>query len=506
MDIILSNFPIFLSIFPFLVFITILLWGETSLLKASVITLIIFTLFAIFYWAIFPALLLVSFGKGFFIAFDIFIIILGAIFFLTLLEKLKIIKNISYYLEHFSPDYRLQIILLAWLFEAFIEGTAGFGTPVAIVAPLLVGLGLSPIRALVIALLGNSAAVVFGAVGTPIRVGFAGLDTATVPFISSLINCAGFIIPVFMLWIITAGRENRKKEFFGGLPFAIWAGIAFVVPSVFAVSLGQEFPTIIGSIVGVILILITTKLGLFVPKEQISLKSREKLTSSMSASRAFLPYGILILFLVLGKIFLGNTGINISLGLSGQGFSHMFNLFNPGFAFILAGILVALIWKSKKETIVPLVTKAFTGAISPFLVIISMSVLVQLMINSGQNYSGFPAAITLVAKIFETSFLPFFVPFIGAFGSFITGSATVSNIMFGNFFNTASISLGYNIALMLSLAVVGASAGNMIALSDMLAAQAVLGLKNQERAILKGVFIPCISFLIIVGIIGMLLS
>ncbi len=501
MDFLLSNLPIFLSIFPFLVFIIILLWGETTLLKASIVTLIIFTLFAIFYWAIFPALLLISFGKGFFIAFDIFIIILGAIFFLTLLEELKIIKNISYYLEHFSKDYRLQIILLAWLFEAFIEGTAGFGTPVAIVAPLLVGLGLSPIRALVIALLGNSAAVVFGAVGTPIRVGFAGLDTAGVPLLSALINCAGFIIPVFMLWIITAGRENRKTEFLDGLPFAIWAGIAFVVPSVFAVSLGQEFPTIIGSIVGVILVLITTKLGLFVPKEKISLKDTEKLTSSMSATRAFLPYGILILFLVLGKILIGNMGINIPLG-----FSHMFNLFNPGFAFILAGIFVALIWKSKKEVIIPLATKAFTGALNPFFVILSMSVLVQLMINSGQNYSGLPAAITLVAKVFETSFLPFFAPFISAFGSFITGSATVSNIMFGNFFNTASVFLGYNVALMLSLAVVGASAGNMIALSDMLAAQAVLGVKNQERKILKGVFIPCVSFLIIVGIIGMLLS
>jgi lactate permease len=501
MNLIVSNLPAILSIFPFLVFIIILLKGKTSLLKASVITLAIFTIFAIFYWKILPTLLLISFGKGFFVAFDIFIIILGAIFFLSLLEKIGVIKNISYYLEHFSLDYRLQIILLAWLFEAFIEGTAGFGTPVAIVAPLLVGIGLSPIRALVIALLGNSAAVVFGAVGTPIRVGFAGLNTTTVPLISAIINCSGFIIPVFMLWIITKGRVNRKKEFLSGLPFAIWAGIAFVIPSVFAVALGQEFPTIIGSIIGVILILITTKFGLFVPKEQISLNDRVKLRSSMSATQAFLPYGILILFLILGKIFLGNKGIDIPFG-----FTHSFNLFNPGFAFILASIVVALIWKSKKEIVIPLMSKSFTGAINPFLVIVSTSVLVQLMINSGQNHSGFPAAITLIAKVFETSFLPFFTPFIGAFGSFITGSATVSNIMFGNFFNTASIFLGYNVSLILSLAVVGASAGNMIALSDMLAAQAVLGVKNQERQILKGVFIPCVSFLIIVGIIGMFLS
>lgn len=500
MDWLTTNLPAFWSVFPFLIFIAILLWGKISLLKASGIALAIFAVLAIFYWGIYPVLLLVSLGKGFFIALDIFIIILGAIFFLNLLEELGVIENISYYLEHFSGDYRLQIILLAWLFEAFIEGTAGFGTPVAIVAPLLVGLGLSPIRALVVALMGNSAAVVFGAAGTPIRVGFAGLNIAGVPLISALINCSGFIIPVFMLWVITAGRAERKKEFLDGLPFAIWAGIAFVLPSVLIVFLGQEFPSIIGSLIGLVLVLITTKLGFFVPKDRLSLKGREKLVRSMSATRAFLPYGLLVILLILGKIFLGNLSVNISLG-----FSHLFNLFNPGFAFILAGLLVALIWRSKKKTIVSLSAKAFMGALSPFLVIASMSVLVQLMINSGQNSSGLPAAITLVAKVFETSFLPFFAPFIGAFGSFITGSATISNIMFGNFFNTAAIFLGIKVPVILSLAVVGAAAGNMIALSDMLAGQAVLGLKNQERQILKKVFVPCFLFLLIVGVIGLFL-
>jgi len=495
------NLPILLSIFPFLVFTVILLWGKTSLLRTSVITLALFTALSVFYWDIFPASLMVSYGKGFFIAFDILIIIFGAIFFLNLLEDIKVIKNISYYLEHFSGDYRLQIILLAWLFEAFIEGTAGFGTPVAIVAPLLVGLGLTPIRALIIGLLGNSSAVVFGAVGTPIRIGFAGLDVASVPFISSLINCSGFIIPIFMLWIITKGRANQKKEFLGGLPFAIWAGIAFLLPSVLISMWSQEFATVFGSVIGMILVLITTKLGLFVPKDRLSLQEDEKLTSSMSATRAFLPYGLLILFLILGKIFLGNTGVNIPLG-----FPHVFNLFNPGFAFILAGLLVVLIWRSKKEAILSLLSRAFSGSLNPFIVIMSMSVFVQIMINSGQNYSGIPAAITLVAKVFETSFLPFFTPFIGAFGSFITGSATVSNIMFGNFYNAAAIALGNNVSIILSLAVVGAAVGNMIALSDMLAGQAILGLKNQERQVLKGVFVPCFSLLIIIGVIGLIFS
>lgn len=506
MNFIISNLPTILSALPLLFFTILLLSGKTSLLKASFLTLGIFTLLAIFYWQIFPHLLWISFGKGFFIAFDIFIIIFGAIFFLGLLEKLNIIKNISYYLEHFSKDYRLQIILLAWLFAAFIEGTAGFGTPVAVVAPLLVGLGLTPIRALVVSLLGNSVPGVFGAVGTPIKVGFAGLNTNAVPLIASIINCAGFIIPIFMLWVITKGRVNRKAEFFDALPFAIWAGIAFVVPSVFAVFLGQEFPSIVGAAIGIVIVFITTKLGLFVPKKPISLQNKDELRNTMPALRAFLPYIILILSLILGKMLIGNSGLNINFNLLGQGFLHKFNLFNPGFVFIFVGLLVGLIMQSKKTDVMFLASKAFKSSLNPFFVIISTSALVQLMINSGNNTSGISSAITLIAKIFETNLLPFFTPFISAFGSFLTGSVTVSNIMFGNFFSTAGSDLGYSVAVTLSLAVVGAAAGNMIALADMLAAQAVLGVKNQEREILKGVFIPCLIFLVMIGTIGMAIN
>lgn len=499
-DIQMNNLPVFLAVFPFLVFVVVLLWGKVSLLKASAVTLALFAVLSVFYWEILPSLFFISLGKGFFIALDIFIIILGAIFFLSLLERLSVIKNISYYLEHFSSDYRLQIILLAWLFEAFIEGTAGFGTPVAIVAPLLVGLGLTPIKALIVALMGNSSAVVFGAAGTPIKVGFAGLETASLPLISALINCIGFIVPVFMLWVITAGRKNRWGEFRGGLPFAIWSGIAFVVPSVFCVFLGQEFPSIVGSLIGIILVYASTKMGFFVPKEQITLMGVEKLNKTMSATKAFLPYGLLVIALILGKIFLSGYNINISLG-----FSHLFNLFNPGFAFILTGILVALIWRSNIKEVAATATQAFRGAVAPSIVIVLMSILVQLMTNSGQNSSGLPSAIALLAKIFETNWLPFFAPFLSAFGSFVTGSATISNIMFGNFLNTAASSLGLGTSIILSLAVVGGATGNMIALADMLAGQAVLGLKNKEREVLKGVIVPCLILLALSGVIGLIL-
>jgi len=272
-----------------------------------------------------------SYGKGFFVALDIFIIIFGAVFFLEILKDLKIIKNISYYLGGLSKDYRVQIIIIAWLFESFIEGTAGFGTPAAIAVPVLIGLGLPPIKALVVGLLGNSVPGVFGAAGTPIKIGFAGLNVAAVPLTAALLNLVGFIIPIFMLWIITEGRVNRKKEFFDALPFAIFTGLIFVIPSVLFVSLGQEFPSILGSITALLIIVFSVKVGFLIPKETISLVEDTKESSSLSAFKSFLPYIILVSLLILGKIFIGKMGIPNFLGST-----YTFKLFNPCFVFIIS--------------------------------------------------------------------------------------------------------------------------------------------------------------------------
>ncbi len=500
----LKDIPVFLAMFPFLVFLYLLFVQKVPLLWSSVLTLAIYTILSIFYWHILPSFLYISYGKGFFVGLDIFIIIFGAVFFLEILKDLKIIKHISYYLGGLSKDYRVQIIIIAWFLECFIEGTAGFGTPAAIAVPILMGLGLTPIRALIVGLLGNSTPGVFGAAGTPIKMGLVGLNTAMVPLYAALLNLVGFLVPVFMLWVITNGRENRKKEFIKALPFAIFSGLLFVVPSLIFVSLGQEFPSILGSIFGLIVIVITVKLGFLVPKEQISLieenKEEQKEEASLSPFKSFLPYIILIVLLILGKMFLGGLGIPLSLG-----FSHTFNIFNPGFIFIISGLLVVLIWKEKWGTIHSSMKRAWKGAIYPFFVVFSMLAMVQIMINSGNNYSGILSAINLITHSFETTLLPFFAPFIGAFGAFMTGSVTVSNIMFGHLFNMAATNLGMDSMLILSLGVVGAAAGNMIALADILTAEAVTGVKNGEIHVLKGVIVPCITYLFILGVIGFII-
>lgn len=482
---------------PFILFFILLLWRKTPLIWVSFITLIFVVALAVIFWKVYPAYIFGSLEKGFLVALDILIIIFGAIFFLEVMREVKIIENIGYLLESISKDLRVQVIFLAWFFENFLEGTAGFGTPSTVVAPLLVGLGITPINAVIIALLGNSSSVVFGAAGTPIKIGFGALAGASTPLTAAIINSIGILVPVFMLWFLTKGKENGKKEFIEALPFAIWAGVAFAIPSIFAVFVGQEFPSILGAVVGLGLVLATTKLGIFVPKSEKNLTDTPH-PSALPVGKVIFPYLLLIVLLVAGKFTLGSVGIVIPIIIK-----HSFAFFNPGFVFIIVGIVAILAFKKDLNFLGNTAKLAAKRSFEPFLVIVFMSAIAQVMVNSVNNVGGLPSMVDFLAVHIKNALLPLWAPVAGAFGSFLTGSATVSNLMFGNFLAAAAKELSFNVDDILALALVGAAAGNMIALADILAAESVVGLKHEERKVLKGVIIPCLIYVGLVGLLGL---
>jgi len=489
--------PAVLAASPFILFLILLLWRKTPLIWVSFITLILVITLATVYWQVYPAYIFGSLFKGFFVALDILFIIFGAIFFLEIMRETKIIENIGYHLESISKDLRIQVIFLAWFFENFLEGTAGFGTPSIVVAPLLVGLGITPVNAAIIAILGNSTSGVFGAAGTPIKVGFGSLAGASVPLTAAYINLIGILVPVFMLWFLTKGKEEGRKEFFEALPFAIWAGIAFCVPSILTVPLGQEFPSIIGSVIGLALVLATTKLGIFIPRKEKELMDNPH-AATLSPGRVMFPYLLLILILIAGKFILGSSGVQIPILIK-----HTFVYYNPGFAFMIAGLIALLAFKKDIIFFRSSIKLAFKRSLGPFWVIVFMSAISQIMVTSVNNLKSLPSMVEFLAVHVKNILLPLWAPIVGAFGSFLTGSITVSNLMFGNFLAAAAGELNFSVDKILALALVGAAAGNMIALADIMAAEAAVGLKNEERKILKGVIIPCAIYVGLVGLVGL---
>lgn len=487
-----------LAVLPFGLFLGLLLFKKITLFQISFLALVLELLIQVFYWKLMPLFLLNSVIKGFFVAFDIFLIVLGAVFFLEILKSLKIIENINLYLKSISKDYRVQVILLAWFMINFLEGMAGFGTPGAIVVPILVSIGLSPLTAVIISLLGNSSAGVFGAVGTPIRVGFSGLDITGVPWLAVLFNSVGFLIPMFMLYVMVKNQKEKWQHFREVLPFALWSGFLFVISSIVVVGFGQEFVSVVGSILAIILVVVSIKMKIFLPKNERSINNEEIKMMSVPFYKVVTPYLVVIVLLVIGKLILKTVQISFPWG-----YLHSFNLFNPGFIFIVAGVPFAL-WWGKRGLIIESAKKAIVRTVEPFLVILSMSTMIQLIISSGNNISGLPSVLSILTRNLSGSTLPFITPFLGAFGAFITGSITISNILFGNILAQAGYLYNLSVGKILALEVSGAAIGNSMAIADIMAAEAVVGMKNKTRSVLRGVVGFCLISLSILGILGII--
>ncbi|MDP7324173.1 MAG: L-lactate permease [Candidatus Woesearchaeota archaeon] len=487
-----------LALSPVLLVVVLLLFKK-PLTTAAPLTYVYTLGIVLFVWKMMPSAVVASSLKGLLVGIDILLIIFGAIFFLEFLKKTGLLVSIEYYLSRITGDRRLQAIIIAWLFGSFIEGSAGFGTPAAIVAPLLVGIGFPALEAVAIALIADSTSVVFGAVGTPIRIGLSGLEIGQIPQMSAWLNMfLGLMVPVLIL-VVLCTHEKKWKHIMPALPFALYTGAAFTIPHYIFSFLGPEFPSLLGGLVGLVVVSLTTRKGFLVPKKELHFgRKKVKLKAEHTLLKAGFPYLLLSGFLIGGKYLLSSFRIPL-----GEGLSHMFSLYNPGIMFILTVLIVNLLYK-EHHICVDACEEASTIMHKPFIAIAFTVGFVQLMVNSGMNSVGGGSMISIIAGLAETSLLPFISPFIGAFGAFIAGSATVSTLLFGKFQFLAATNLGLNTSKILALQLVGAGVGNMIALTNIIAAQATVKLYHKEMSILKMTIIPCLIYLFVAGVVGLI--
>ncbi len=247
---------------------------------------IVTSLVALYVWEVTFNRVLASTIQGLLITVAVLWIIFGAILLLNTLKHSGAIKVIREGFNNVSPDRRIQVIIIAWLFGSFIEGASGFGTPAAIAAPLMVAIGFPAMAAVMIGMMIQSTPVSFGAVGTPILIGVnKGLDSEGIAktleglgsnwdtylqIITSEVAIThaitGTLIPLFMIMMMTRffGKNKSWTEGLSALPFAIFGGIAFTVPyALTGVFLGAEFPSIIGALVGLPIVTFAAKKKVF---------------------------------------------------------------------------------------------------------------------------------------------------------------------------------------------------------------------------------------------------
>jgi len=432
-------------------------------------------------WQIEPSTFNGSVIKGILTMVDISVVIFGALVFLEVIRAERVLSSIEHYLHSLSSDSRIQVILLAWFFGAFLEGSAGFGIPALITAPLLVNVGLKPVLAVTIALLANCVPVTFGAVGTPILVGLSSYPALPIAqqtiFIGGLL---GLFVPTLLLAALTLGLRQSWEEYFrGGLPFALWSGAAFVIPYYFALQIGPEFPSLIGAIVGIVLAIIPLKFGLFIPPVLHRAKTYEPNENPLHIWRTLFPYIVLVVLLIGGKYVLPQ----FTLSLPGD-LVHQIRLFNPGIIFLVVAALYILRYRMPRSEVSRFANDGLLRLGRPAMIIFCTATIMQVMANSGVNTSGLSSMVEYGFERMQTIWLPVYAPLVGALGGFVAGSTTLSNVIFGTIQGYSAQVVGYSAVSILALQVVGATGGNMMSLTNVIAAVSTVDAKREEGHIM----------------------
>ena len=543
----------FLALLPILVVAVMLVAFRLSARLAMPVGFLLTALIALLSWDLPFANIAASCIQGLFITFDILFIIFGAILLLTLLNYSGGVSVIRRGFSGISVDRRVQVVIIAWLFGSFIEGAAGFGTPAAIVAPLLVAMGFPAMCAVILGLMVQSTAVTFGAVGTPILVGVRGglqgsfaetqMQNADVTMmeylqlvttdVAILHAVAGTLMPLFMVCMMTRFFGERKswREGLEVFPFAIAGGLAFTVPYLLTgIFLGPEFPSLLGSLVGMTIVVTLAKKKLLTPKKawdfpstgrwpkqwlgDLHVKQNDISTvGPFSLARAWTPYVLVAVILVLTRLpqlplkdFLNSIRISYDNILGTPISAASTPLYLSGTVLILVGLIT--IWLHRMKT--GDVSRSFSGslrmALAAGFVLIFTVPMVRIYINSGINPSDIPGMPIVMAEwvaMHVGMVYPFFAPAIGALGAFIAGSNTVSNLMFSLFQFGVADTMSMPGSLMVALQAVGAAAGNMIAIHNIVAASATVGFLNREGLILRKTIIPTLYYIIVVGAMGL---
>ncbi|MEB1805817.1 MAG: L-lactate permease [Bacillaceae bacterium] len=542
-------------IFAVLLFLVVM---RMPAMKAMPISLIATGLLAYLYWKVPFVQIVAASIEGIIIGFSILYIVFGAILLLNTLQLSGAITTIRNSFLEISPDRRVQLIIIAWLFGAFIEGAAGFGTPAAIAAPLLVALGFPPLAAVVLALIADSSPVSFGAVGTPIIVGVEqglqeGSQVAAVvtPYLADPTQIGEYVkgvgaqvmqidifvgtfMPLILVVMLTRffGENKSWREGLQVWKFALFAGLAFTVPAlIVAVFLGPEFPSIFGGLFGLMIVVPAAKRGFLLPEKAwdfapadkwspdwigkvLASRNKEEKGPSLSLVMAWIPYLLVGLFLVLTRLEVlpfkawfqsvrwswpNILNTNISTALE--------PLYLPGTIFVLVVLITFVIHKMNIEKIKTTFGSSAQAVVGSAVTLFTAVPMVRIFINSGVNASGLesmPMELANTASAALGGSWPLVAPFIGALGSFVSGSATFSNMMFSLFQFSVADQIGVDPALVLALQVLGSNGGNMICVLNVVAAASVVGLLGKEGAIIRLTLLPMFYYAFFSGVIGLI--
>lgn len=495
-----------LAIVPVLLLIVLMAFFKMPGDRSSVISLVVTMLIALFGFHFAIDDLACSFLYGALKAVSpILIIIVMAIFSYNVLLKTRKTEIIKQQFTSISTDKSIQVLLLTWGFGGLLEAMAGFGTAVAIPAAILISLGFKPVFSAVVSLIANSVATAFGAIGTPVLVlaketslDVQNLSTNVVLQLSVLM----FLIPLVLLFLTDPKLKSLPKNLFLAL---LVGGVSLTSQYMAARYMGAESPAIIGNILSIIVIVIYGKLT--APKEERARKNPLRTKDILNAWSIYLL--ILLLIILTSPLFPGlrhtlenNWVTRISLPVGDSTLNYTISwLTHAGVLLFIGTFIGGLIQGAGVKEIFTVLWHTVKQLKKTFITVICLVGLSTIMDTAGM--------IAVVATALATatgSLYPLFAPVIGCLGTFITGSDTSSNILFGKL--QASVAGHINVSPdWLSAAnTVGATGGKIISPQSIAIATSASNQQGKEGEILKAAIPYALAYVVITGVIVFIFS
>ena len=497
------------------------------------------------YWGLAPQPAAAYTFLGFLSSIDVLFIIFSAIFLLNVLLELRYIETIGNGFSGISQDRRIQILIIAFFFGAFVEGAAGFGSAAALAAPLLVGLGIPAFFAALSSLIANTASTAFGAAGTPTTVGFATIAPGIYAQFgiqpdeyfsamnagTALINIfIASLVPFAMIAVIVMrdGKKRGLRDAFGIFPLCLFAGLLFTVPAWLASMLSPALPTLIGALTGLSVMIFAVKKGFLVSQDVYRFQNDPIIESQtkdtgISQFKAWRPYGLIALILVLTRLpwlpfvdWIRHEAVTLDIsgifGFYGINWSWT-PLNNPGILPFLPIAVILLLTGGLLNKLTQIGKKTVSQLKNATLALMFGIALVQIMrftnYSDPESIGSMSTEIAIaLSNVFGSAYL-FVAPFIGALGSFVAGSTTVSNIMFYGLQLETSFLLSLPTVMTLVGQNLGAAIGNAIAINNVVAVAATTNIQGRESDLIKGAVVPVILFglliaavLFVAGVLG----
>lgn len=440
--------------------------------------------------------------------FPILIIIIMAIFSYNVLVHTGKMEVLKEQFSSISSDKCIQVLLLTWGFGGLLEGMAGFGTAVAIPAAILISLGFKPIFSAVASLIANSVATGFGAVGTPVKVLAEQAGVADIQVLSTQVVLQLSPLMILIPFVLVFMTDPRIKSLPKHILLSVVVGVVSLVTQYIAARyMGAETPAILGSIASIIAIILYAKIT--ATDEDRELKAQFPKRSTAEIVSAWSVYGLILLLVILTSPLLPLRAVLAPI-LSTTFSFNIFDtvaqaeivrsvkiswLIDAGVLLFLGSIIGGLIQGANIIDLLKLLGRVIKQQRKT---IVTVCCLIAL--SSTMDFSGMIAQLGLALAITTGSLYPLFAPTIGCLGTFLTGSDTSSNILFGKLQASVGHTIGVDPSWLAAANTAGATGGKIISPQSIAVATSACSLQGREGEIMKKAMPFALGYIVVAGL------